>query len=179
MTFWTLTLVLHVIMKFECGIMNFARTILTKVHVPQNKLIIHDVWHNNLSKYSRFSYELTKVKKLDKKLVQLEEKDLVEKQIKGWGSGGQKTNKTANCASLLHVPTGITVRVHASRSLLDNKAIARARLRMKVDRYVKGEDSVLAQEEMVTVTRSKTKRLNIDNKRNLEEKAEEMDDIKY
>ena len=43
------------------------------------------------------------------------EEDLKEDFIKGFGPGGQKTNKSNNCVVLKHLPTGIVVRVHDSR----------------------------------------------------------------
>lgn len=107
-----------------------------------------------------FLDEVRQVEKLDKKLVVLDEADLEERHVRGWGGGGQKTNKTANCVVLMHTPTGLTVKVHSSRSLIDNMKIARARLRMKVDIEVRGEESILRQEEerLIRQKSSKTAR---------------------
>lgn len=38
------------------------------------------------------------------------ERDLEEHFVRGSGKGGQKTNKTNNCVSLTHLPTGIVVK---------------------------------------------------------------------
>jgi protein subunit release factor B len=46
---------------------------------------------------------------------EIHEKDLREDFIKGFGPGGQKTNKSNNCVVLKHMPTGLVVRVHDSR----------------------------------------------------------------
>ena len=46
---------------------------------------------------------------------ELKETDLVEHMIKGFGPGGQKTNKSNNCIVLLHTPTGEQVKCHDSR----------------------------------------------------------------
>ena len=35
------------------------------------------------------------------------ERDIEEQFIKGFGPGGQKTNKSNNCVVLKHIPTGI------------------------------------------------------------------------
>lgn len=45
----------------------------------------------------------------------LHEKDFIEHFIKGFGPGGQKTNKSNNCVVVKHIPTGMVVRVHDSR----------------------------------------------------------------
>jgi protein subunit release factor B len=53
------------------------------------------------------------------------EDDLVERFIKGSGSGGQKVNKTSSCVQLQHVPSGIEFKCQAGRSLIANRAEAR------------------------------------------------------
>ena len=40
------------------------------------------------------------------------ESDLEKHFIKGFGPGGQKTNKTNNCVVLKHLPTGEVVKCH-------------------------------------------------------------------
>lgn len=45
----------------------------------------------------------------------LDEKDLVEKFVKGTGPGGQSVNKTRNCVQLVHLPSGISVQCHQQR----------------------------------------------------------------
>ncbi len=41
--------------------------------------------------------------------------DLTEKFVKGFGPGGQKTNKSNNCVILTHLPTGEVVKCHDAR----------------------------------------------------------------
>lgn len=48
--------------------------------------------------------------------VILDESDLEEKFIKGFGPGGQSVNKSSNCVQLKHLPTGIIVKVIFSSS---------------------------------------------------------------
>lgn len=43
------------------------------------------------------------------KVPVLNEKDLIEQQVRGSGPGGQKINKTASCVVLKHIPTGIII----------------------------------------------------------------------
>ena len=58
----------------------------------------------------------------------VDDKDLVEKFIKGTGPGGQKINKTASAVFLQHVPSGVEVKCQDGRSLTQNREIARQRL---------------------------------------------------
>ncbi|XP_062583008.1 mitochondrial translation release factor in rescue-like [Saccostrea cucullata] len=73
------------------------------------------------------------------------ETDLEEDIVKGSGPGGQSVNKTSNCVVLKHVPTGIMVKCHETRSLLKNKEIAREKMREKVDDFINGENSYSSQ----------------------------------
>ena len=59
------------------------------------------------------------------KRLGLQERDLVERFIRGSGPGGQKINKTSSCVQLRHWPTGIEIKCQQSRSLLANRVKAR------------------------------------------------------
>lgn len=50
------------------------------------------------------------VSKFSSKKWHFNECDISEKFVLGWGPGGQKINKTANCVFLTHTPTGISVK---------------------------------------------------------------------
>ena len=56
------------------------------------------------------------------------EDDLEESFILGGGPGGQKTNKTSSVVRLSHEPSGVAVKVGESRSLEDNRWLARRML---------------------------------------------------
>ena len=56
------------------------------------------------------------------------EDDLEESFILGGGPGGQKTNKTSSVVRLFHEPSGVAVKVGASRSREDNRWLARRML---------------------------------------------------
>ncbi len=56
------------------------------------------------------------------------EDDLVEKFIRGSGSGGQKINKTSSCIFLKHTPSGISVKCQLERSREMNRFHARREL---------------------------------------------------
>ena len=53
------------------------------------------------------------------------EEDLEERFVLGSGAGGQKVNKTSSAVSLRHVPSGLAVKVQASRSREVNRWMAR------------------------------------------------------
>lgn len=72
---------------------------------------------------------------------QLAEEDIVEKNVRGTGPGGQKINKTSSKVSLLHVPTGVRVECQKTRSLHQNRKIARRLLAEKVDEHKNGRGS--------------------------------------
>lgn len=74
-------------------------------------------------------------------LPELKEDDLDEKFVRGSGAGGQKINKTASKVILLHKPTQLRVECQETRSLQQNRKIARKRLRLKLDDFVNGSNS--------------------------------------
>lgn len=77
-------------------------------------------------------------------LPELIEDDLRETFVRGSGAGGQKINKTSNRVILLHTPTDCRVECQETRSLQQNRKIARKRLRLKVDEYINGDYSRMA-----------------------------------
>jgi len=56
------------------------------------------------------------------------EADLLEKFVRGSGSGGQKINKTSNCVFLKHVPSGVAIKCQLDRSRELNRFLARREL---------------------------------------------------
>jgi protein subunit release factor B len=56
------------------------------------------------------------------------EGDLLEKFVRGSGSGGQKINKTNNCVFLKHLPSGVCVKCQMDRSRELNRFLARREL---------------------------------------------------
>lgn len=75
----------------------------------------------------------------------LNENDLVETFVRGSGAGGQKINKTANKVVLVHTPTNLRVECQETRSLQQNRNIARKRLAMKLDELWNGSESKVQQ----------------------------------
>lgn len=58
----------------------------------------------------------------------LREPDIKEHFVRGRGPGGQKINRTAVCVCLLHIPSGLSVKVQQARSQALNRFFARRRL---------------------------------------------------
>jgi protein subunit release factor B len=75
------------------------------------------------------------------------ESELCEQIVKGSGPGGQSVNKTVNRCQLKHIPTGILVTCHQTRSLEENRKIARKMLQQQLDFYYNKENSYLAKLE--------------------------------
>jgi peptide chain release factor len=58
----------------------------------------------------------------------IQDADLLEKFVRGSGSGGQKINKTSNCVFLKHLPTGVCIKCQMDRSREMNRFLARREL---------------------------------------------------
>ena len=59
----------------------------------------------------------------------------------------QAVNKTANAVFLKHLPTGLWVKCHQTRSVEQNRKIARQLLTCKLDNHINGENSVENQQK--------------------------------
>lgn len=71
--------------------------------------------------------------KTPEKLVWKEE-ELVYQSVRSSGSGGQHVNKVSSAIRAIHPPTGTMVFVQDSRSQLQNKKLARERMREKLEK---------------------------------------------
>ena len=80
----------------------------------------------------------------DDQLPELKEDELMESFVRGSGPGGQKVNKTSNKVVLVHKPTQLRVECHDTRSVLQNRKIARRRLQLKLDELLNGNQSKTA-----------------------------------
>uniref|UniRef100_A0A669F3V7 Mitochondrial translation release factor in rescue n=2 Tax=Oreochromis TaxID=8139 RepID=A0A669F3V7_ORENI len=88
----------------------------------------------------------------------LVEDELEEQFVRGSGPGGQATNKTSNCVVLKHIPTGIVVKCHQTRSVDINRKRAREIMREKLDVAYKGELSEVVTKKKESVLRKQEKR---------------------
>lgn len=94
----------------------------------------------------KFPVSPQKADELQRRMEQLAvmESDLRETFVRGSGSGGQKINKTSVAVQLLHVPSGIQVRVQDSRSQALNRFFAR---RLLCDRLEAASTGGVVKEE--------------------------------
>ncbi|KAE9374483.1 hypothetical protein N431DRAFT_464726 [Stipitochalara longipes BDJ] len=69
------------------------------------------------------------------------EDEFTESFLKGSGPGGQKINKTSSAVQLKHIPTGLVLKVQATRSRTQNRKIARQMLAERVEQIEKGKES--------------------------------------
>ncbi|XP_068994715.1 mitochondrial translation release factor in rescue [Embiotoca jacksoni] len=86
------------------------------------------------------------------------EDELEEQFVRGSGPGGQATNKTSNCVVLKHIPTGIVVKCHQTRSVDTNRKRAREIMREKLDVSYKGELSEILVKKKESALRKQEKR---------------------
>ena len=109
----------------------------------------------------------------------LNPEDLEEKFTLGSGPGGQAVNKTANAVFLKHIPSGLWVKCHETRSIESNRKIARQLLLRKLDNHLNGENSVENQQKVLDKLKLEKKkektRLKYEQKRL--EKEQSQDDV--
>ncbi|XP_076167833.1 mitochondrial translation release factor in rescue isoform X2 [Ptiloglossa arizonensis] len=112
------------------------------------------------------------------KVPKLNENDLEEQYVRGSGPGGQATNKTSNAVVLKHTPTGLVVKCHETRSLLQNRKIAREGMLIKLDNLVNGEDSLKKQEEQLKKQNAIKKKQKQKKLENLKKSFQERENVK-
>ncbi|KAI0691172.1 RF-1 domain-containing protein [Cytidiella melzeri] len=93
----------------------------------------------------RYYSQLKKAHK-SRQIPEIREEDLEESFVRGSGPGGQSINKTENNVQLLHKPTGFRVTCQQTRSLAENRHIARKILRDKLDKL---QNPGLSKQEML------------------------------
>ena len=99
----------------------------------------------------------------------IREQDLVERFIRGAGSGGQKLNKTSSCVYLRHAPSGIEVKCQRERSRELNRFLARRELCARLEERILGRESA-RQQEIERIRRQKRRRSRRQQQRILEAK---------
>ncbi|TAQ85634.1 hypothetical protein B7494_g6044 [Chlorociboria aeruginascens] len=93
-------------------------------------------------------------KKMPDRPPAIKDEDFTEAFLKGSGPGGQKINKTSSAVQLKHIPTGLVLKVQATRSRSQNRKIARQMMAERVEEIEKGKDSRVA---IVAETKKKRK----------------------
>jgi peptide chain release factor len=101
----------------------------------------------------------------------IHEEDLIEKFIRGTGSGGQKVNKTSSCVFLQYPAANIEVKVQRERSREMNRFLAREEIceRLEEAAATKKMASKQAREK---IRRQKRKQGYFARKRNVEKKRQ-------
>ena len=99
------------------------------------------------------------------RVPKISNEDLEESCVRGSGPGGQAVNKTSNAIILKHVPSGVVVKCHQTRSLSRNREIALEILTNKLDNLINGDLSIESQKKKILDKKSKenvrkTKKLN-------------------
>ncbi|XP_051750880.1 mitochondrial translation release factor in rescue [Ctenopharyngodon idella] len=117
--------------------------------------------------FTGWPFVLAAGKKYQIDLPVVHEEELEEQFVRGSGPGGQATNKTSNCVVLKHIPTGIVVKCHETRSVDLNRKRAREILREKLDVF-KGEESELLKMKRESIQRKQDKRRKVNE--NMEKK---------
>lgn len=112
-----------------------------------------------------------KKEELERRMAALgiHEDDLIEKFIRGTGSGGQKINKTSSCVFLQYPPANIEVKVQRERSREMNRFLAREELCSKLEAAAEGK-KLATKQAREKVRRQKRKQGYFARKRNVEKK---------
>lgn len=96
--------------------------------------------------------------------------DIVEKFVRGSGSGGQKINKTSSTVWIKHLPTGIEAKVQRHRERDRNRKSAYKLLINKMEEKVMGKKSEIAM-KVFKLRKQKQKRTKRAKEKMLQEKA--------
>merc|ERR1712093_899321 len=112
-------------------------------------------------------------KKMPDRPQPLDESEFTEAFLKGSGPGGQKINKTSSAVQLKHIPTGMVLKVQATRSRTQNRKIARQMLAERVEELEKGKESRVA---VVGETKSKRKYRLLDEAKKESEEVQEIEE---
>ncbi|KAH0567116.1 hypothetical protein KQX54_006759 [Cotesia glomerata] len=83
------------------------------------------------------------------RVPKLDENDLEEQWVKGSGPGGSCVNKSSNCVVLKHKPSGIVVKCHQVRDVIENSKRAREILITKLDNKLNAEYSIENQTKQI------------------------------
>jgi len=117
-------------------LVSLSPSVQLRQHVLDELTIVLDRLNN---KQQQPSQSVTQV--LNRELPDIPEDEMTETFVRGSGPGGQKINKTNNKVLLVHKPTQLRVECQDTRSLQQNRKIARKRLRIKLDELLNGSQS--------------------------------------
>lgn len=101
----------------------------------------------------------------------IHEDDLIEKFIRGTGSGGQKVNKTSSCVFLQYPPAQLEVKVQRERSREMNRFMAREEICERLEERA-AKKQMAGKQAREKVRRQKRKQGFFARKRNVEKKRQ-------
>lgn len=104
------------------------------------------IFYNNLFSIISFPFSKGEIKVPRCELSKMvkEKENVLKKQVRSSGPGGQHVNKTESAVMLRDLKTNITVKVSNSRDSIINKGIAQKRLVDKLDSFYNGSESKIA-----------------------------------
>ncbi|PIL30526.1 hypothetical protein GSI_07226 [Ganoderma sinense ZZ0214-1] len=123
----------------------------------------------------RYYSQLKKAHK-ERVIPELKEEDLEESFVRGSGPGGQSVNKTENNVQLLHKPTGIRVSCQETRSLKQNRKLARKILLDKLDAIYNPGLSKQEMQKAKQIERERRRRKKAKKKQREKEREKEDDE---
>jgi len=122
--------------------------------------------NNLINRYTNIQHESlcwysSQIKRKNYKFPEIKAEDIEVQFVRGSGPGGQAVAKTNNKVVIKHIPTGIIVYCHKTRSQEENKKGAMRLLEEELDLKANGDESFVKQMEKNKQTRdSETKRKN-------------------
>jgi protein subunit release factor A len=152
--------------------------------ISKGRKFISDLFSSKFSvlrtiyKYNFYKFSLKKDVKNNtlverneiKKMLEIKE-NVIKKQVKGSGPGGQHVNKTASTILLKDKETNISVKVGNSRDSIVNSGIAKKRLVDKLDLHYNGSESKIAKKnEKIKKQKERQKRKSLSKHQNNEKK---------
>jgi peptide chain release factor 2 len=103
-----------------------------KAEVGVHRLVRISPYDSNARRHTSFA-SIDVYPEIDDDIkIEIPEKDIELKFIRGGGAGGQKVNKTSSTAQLRHLPTGIIITCQTERSQSANKDMAFKILRARL-----------------------------------------------
>jgi peptide chain release factor 2 len=103
-----------------------------KAEIGVHRLVRISPYDSNARRHTSFASVDVYPEVDDDIKIDIPEKDIDLKFIRGSGAGGQKVNKTSSTAQLRHLPTGIIVTTQTERSQSQNKEMAFKILRARL-----------------------------------------------
>lgn len=106
--------------------------------------------------------------------LKISPEDVEERFVRGSGSGGQKINKTSSTVQLVHVPSGVEVKMQKHREQSKNRLSAWKLLILKIEEKERGAASKM-QKEAFKIRKQKQRRSKRAQAKVLDDKSKHAD----